>query len=84
MNPILPRQFFVPDGEAHVMPDGRLYLYGSLDISGNDAYCSKEHRVFSTDDPKLERWIDHGTAFCNTGQPRPLAAGYGAFCAGCN
>ena len=66
MNPILPRQFFVPDGEAHVMPDGRLYLYGSLDISGNDAYCSKEHRVFSTDNPKLERWIDHGTAFCNT------------------
>ena len=26
MNPMLPLDVFVPDGEAHVMPDGRLYL----------------------------------------------------------
>ncbi len=47
------------------MPDGRLYLYGSNDISGEKSYCSREYRVFSTDDPKLEKWVDHGVSFSN-------------------
>ena len=34
MNPILPRKYFTPDAEAHPMPDGRLYIYGSNDKSG--------------------------------------------------
>ena len=66
MNPLLPRNFFTPDAEARVMPDGRLYLYGSNDISGSKEYCSKEYRVFSTEDPKLEEWRDHGISFRNT------------------
>jgi len=64
MNPFLPREFFVPDAEAHVMPDGRLYLYGSLDQSGSPHYCSKEMRCYSTDD--MEHWVDHGVIFRNT------------------
>ena len=60
MNPLLPRKYFVPDAEARVMPDGRLYVYGSLDISGDRGYCSQEYRVFSTDDPTLANWTDHG------------------------
>lgn len=67
MNPILPRKFFIPDAEAHTMPDGRLYLYGSMDISGSASYCSNEYRVFSTDDPVLERWTDHGVSFRDPG-----------------
>ena len=67
MNPILPRYFFLPDAEARLMPNGRLYLYGSQDISGNNEYyCSKEYHVFSTDDPKLEVWKDHGVSLSNT------------------
>jgi len=66
MNPILPKQYFVPDVEARAMPDGRLYLYGSLDLSGCRDYCSHEYRVFSTDDPALSRWTDHGVSFRNT------------------
>lgn len=67
MNPLLPRYFFMPDAEARVMPDGRLYLYGSQDISGNNEhYCSNEYHVFSTDDPKLEVWKDHGVSLSNT------------------
>lgn len=65
MNPLLPRYFFMPDAEARVMPDGRLYLYGSQDISGNNDYCSKEYHVFSTDDSKLENWKDHGVSLSN-------------------
>ena len=30
-NPILPPDIHIPDSEAHVMPDGRLCLYGSFD-----------------------------------------------------
>ena len=66
MNPILPREFFVPDAEAHVMPDGRLYIYGSLDVSGSSYYCSKEMRCYSTDD--MEHWTDHGVIFRNTAE----------------
>lgn len=61
MNPVLPREHFVPDSEARVMPDGRLYVYGSYDLSGNMSYCSDVLHVFSTDD--LIRWVDHGVAF---------------------
>ena len=61
MNPALPRIHFVPDGEAHEMPDGRLYVYGSYDLSGNQNYCSDVLHVFSTDD--MVHWIDHGISF---------------------
>ena len=63
MNPILPDNCFVPDAEARVMPDGRLYIYGSWDISGSDEYCSRELHCFSTDD--LISWQDHGVIFRN-------------------
>lgn len=48
-NPILPLSCHIPDSEAHVMPDGRLYLYGSFD-NRPDVYCSEEYHVVSTAD----------------------------------
>ncbi len=65
MNPLLPRTDFIPDAEARVMPDGRLYLYGSMDRSGRKDYCGEQYKVFSTGDPKLEEWTDHGVSFAN-------------------
>lgn len=65
MNPILPNQYFVPDAEARVWQDGRMYLYGSLDISGGTSYCSYEYRVFSSAD--LIHWQDHGESFRSIG-----------------
>lgn len=59
-NPILPVDIHVPDGEAHVMPDGKLYIYGSFDDMG-DAYCSEKYHVVSTAD--MEHWIVHECAF---------------------
>ena len=61
MNPMLPIDMFIPDGEAHVMPDGRLYLYGSLDLKDGNTYCSERYHVFSTDD--MVNWVDHGESF---------------------
>jgi len=60
MNPILPIQYFIPDAEARDW-NGRLYLYGSLDISGDTSYCSARYHVFSSGD--LEHWTDHGQSF---------------------
>lgn len=58
-NPILPMDIHVPDGEAHVMPDGKLYLYGSFD-KRSDVFCSEEYHVVSTAD--LANWEIHATA----------------------
>ncbi|PGV53842.1 family 43 glycosylhydrolase [Bacillus sp. AFS037270] len=59
-NPVLPPDLHIPDPEAHVMPDGRVYVYGSWDQKEN-IYCSKEYRVFSSDN--LIDWVDHGKSF---------------------
>ena len=65
-NPILPLEFHIPDSEAHVMPDGKLYLYGSFD-DREDVYCSDRYRVVST--PDMEHWTIHDVSL--TGQEIP-------------
>ncbi|MBO5068816.1 MAG: family 43 glycosylhydrolase [Roseburia sp.] len=59
-NPILPFDIHVPDGEAHVMPDGKLYIYGSFD-DRKDTYCSEKYHVVSTAD--MEHWTIHDVSF---------------------
>lgn len=61
MNPILPLNQYIPDVEARVWADGRVYLYGSKDIGGGTDYCSHEYHVFSSAD--LRNWTDHGVSF---------------------
>jgi arabinoxylan arabinofuranohydrolase len=61
MNPLLPAQFFIPDVEARQWGDGRIYLYGSYDISGDTTYCSRELHAFSS--PDLCAWTHHGLSF---------------------
>ena len=60
-NPILAPDIFVPDVEAHVWDDGRIYLYGSFDIQGKRSFCSDVHHVYSSDD--MVNWVDHGVVF---------------------
>ncbi len=55
-NPILPLDLHIPDGEAHVMPDGKLYIYGSMDLL-EDEYCSDQYQVVSTAD--MVEWEIH-------------------------
>ena len=55
-NPILPLDVHIPDSEAHMMPDGKLYLYGSYD-DREDTYCSEKYHPVST--PDLEHWTVH-------------------------
>ena len=55
-NPILPLDLHIPDSEAHVMPDGKLYVYGSFD-DREDVYCSEVYYPVST--PDMEHWTIH-------------------------
>jgi arabinoxylan arabinofuranohydrolase len=65
MNPILPRQYFIPNTEARQWQDGRMYIYGTVDISGNMRFSSHQYQVFSSDD--LIHWTDHGISFDSQG-----------------
>ena len=55
-NPVLPLSVHIPDSEAHVMPDGRLCIYGSFD-NGDILYCSDEYHVVTT--PDMKEWTVH-------------------------
>ena len=55
-NPVLPLEYHIPDSEGHVMPDGKLYVYGSYD-DREDVYCSEKYYVTSTSD--MEHWTIH-------------------------
>lgn len=60
MKPFLNIKSNIPDGEAHVMPDGKIYIYGSMDVNDN-AWCSDKYRVIYSDD--LEHWEESGISF---------------------
>lgn len=55
-NPILPLDIHIPDSEAHVMPDGKLYIYGSFDDRA-DVFCSEKYHVVSTSN--MKEWRIH-------------------------
>ncbi len=42
VNPILPLDEYIPDGEPHVFGD-RIYLFGSHDTEGGTRYCSEQN-----------------------------------------
>ncbi len=65
-NPVLPLPYHIPDSEAHMMPDGKLYIYGSFD-DREDVYCSEKYHVVST--PDMENWTIHDVSF--TGRQVP-------------
>ncbi len=80
-NPILDSHLFIPDVEAHVWEDGRMYLYGSFDIQGSREFCSDVYHVYSSDD--LVHWVDHGQAFslADTAWAKDCRALYAPDCA---
>ncbi len=61
-NPFLPGWEYIPDGEPYVFGD-RVYLYGSHDNAGGDAFCDYQLRVWSAPLDDLNNWQDHGIIF---------------------
>jgi len=64
-NPITPAGLYIADPSAHVWPDGKLYIYGSLDET-SQYYCSWKHHVLVTED--LKSWTLHRDAFSSKGE----------------
>lgn len=68
MNPYLPLDTYIPDGEPHVFGD-RLYVYGSHDREGGDTYCMDPYEVFSAPIHDLGHWKSHGISYRITQDP---------------
>jgi len=64
-NPIAPIGTYIADPSAHVWKDGKLYVYGSLDLSSKE-YCSPFHDVLSTTD--MLHWKLYKNVFRSSGE----------------
>ncbi|MBS6627777.1 MAG: family 43 glycosylhydrolase [Clostridiales bacterium] len=69
LNPFLPLNEYVPDGEAHVFGD-RVYLYGSHDAAGSDRFCVRDYTVWSAPVSNLSEWHCHGVTYRKMQDPR--------------
>ncbi len=61
-NPYLPNWEYIPDGEPRVFGD-RVYIYGSHDRAGSDAFCDKVLKCWSAPVDDLNNWVCHGDIF---------------------
>lgn len=61
-NPFLPLWEYIPDGEPRVFGN-RVYLYGSHDRAGSDAFCDFKLKVWSAPINDLNNWQCHGDSF---------------------
>ncbi|MGN0214197.1 MAG: family 43 glycosylhydrolase [Muribaculaceae bacterium] len=64
LNPIVPPGVYIADPEARVMPDGRIYVYGSRDVP-QYYWCSKAYHVLSSDD--MVNWHIEQFSFATEG-----------------
>lgn len=61
-NPFLPLDEYIPDGEPHVFGD-RVYLFGSHDKEGGDAYCMLDYAGYSAPVSDLKEWKCEGIIY---------------------
>ena len=68
MNPYLPFSEYIPDGEPHLF-DGRVYVYGSHDRFGGNAYCLLDYVCYSAPEDDLTSWRYEGVIYEKTQDP---------------
>ena len=68
LNPYLPINEYIPDGEPHVFGD-RIYIYGSHDREGGDRFCELDYRVYSAPVDDLTNWKDEGISYSKKQDP---------------
>lgn len=62
MNPYLPLNEYIPDGEPYVL-DGRVYIFGSHDEAGGTIYCPGHHMSWSAPVEDLSDWRCDGISY---------------------
>lgn len=70
VNPFLPLDEYIPDGEPHVFGD-RIYLFGSHDREGGSRYCELGNYVlWSAPLSAPTEWVCHGEIYNARQDPR--------------
>lgn len=62
VNPFLPLNTYIPDGEPHVFGE-RVYLYGSHDQSGGNYFCMLDYECWSAPVDDLTNWRCEGIIY---------------------
>ncbi len=62
LNPYLPLDTYIPDGEPHVFGD-RVYLFGSHDKEGGNTYCMLDYEFWSAPIDDLSNWTSKGSNY---------------------
>jgi len=68
VNPYLPLGAYIPDGEPHLF-DGRVYVFGSHDEEGGEAFCLLDYEVWSCPEDDLGNWTCDGTIYAPQDDP---------------
>ena len=69
VNPFLPLNEYIPDGEPHVFDD-RIYLFGSHDVANGSRYCEAGNYVcYSAPLDDLSDWRYEGEIYRNEDDP---------------
>lgn len=61
-NPYMPENEFVPDGEPHLF-EGRIYVYGSHESAGGQAFCIEDYVCYSAPEWDLTDWKYEGVIY---------------------
>ena len=69
VNPFLPPNVYIPDGEPHVFGD-RVYLFGSHDQENGDTFCMLDYEIWSAPVDDLADWSSKGTNYSASQDPR--------------
>lgn len=62
LNPYLPLDTYIPDGEPHVFGD-RVYVFGSHDKEGGNTFCMLDYACWSAPVKDLSDWRCEGTIY---------------------
>lgn len=62
LNPFLPIDICIPDGDPHVFGD-RLYLFGSHEVPGGSRFCCLDYEFFSAPQSDLSDWSSKGVNY---------------------
>ena len=68
LNPYLPLNVCIADGEPHVFGD-RVYVFGSHDRPGGESFCELDYEVWSAPVDDLGSWFSHGIAYSTKQDP---------------
>lgn len=74
-NPYLPSWEYIPDGEPHIFGD-RVYVYGSHDKFGGNAFCMNDYVTWSAPLNNLADWRYEGVIYKKTDDPNYKGKGY--------